>query len=115
MTARDYTELRIQKYLEASWISKDQARLIFKFRTKMAPFDNNFRGGREEVMCPICKAHPDDQTLLLKCPAIKNIIHNSIDMENINSDNILRDTVDTLVAAMRARENLLDDKQQNLT
>ena len=25
MTARDYTELRIQKYLEASWMSKDQA------------------------------------------------------------------------------------------
>ena len=81
----------------------------------MAPFGNNFRGGREQVMCPICKAHPDVQTLLLKCPAIMNIIHTSIDMENILSDNIFKYTVDTLEAAMRARENLLDEKQQYLT
>ena len=53
MNSLEYAELKIQNYLQASWISKDQARLLFKFRTRMAPFGDNYRGGREEIICPI--------------------------------------------------------------
>ena len=39
-----FTELKIQEYLVAENISVEQKRNIFRFRTRMATFSENYRG-----------------------------------------------------------------------
>ena len=46
----DYSELTIQTYLLREDISIEQKRMLFKFRTRMIEFGENFRAGREKVM-----------------------------------------------------------------
>ena len=40
-----YIELKMQEYLELKDMSASQAKALFKFRIRMAPFGENFRGG----------------------------------------------------------------------
>ena len=108
----EYTELTTQKYFKSTGISKEQSRLIFKFRTRMALFGQNYRGGLDVVSCPVCGAHPDNQSLLLECPVIKRHFPESNDITNIYSDNIDEETVRTLEAAMMIRNIYMKDKRQ---
>ena len=110
----EYTELTIQNYFKSKGISKEQARLIFKFRSRMVLFGQNYRGGQEAVPCPLCEEHPDSQTLLLECPFIKkHFPQQGIDITNIYSDNVDEETVKTLEAAMTIRNMYLNDKREN--
>ena len=46
------SELKIQEYFLLPGIKVDEARNVFKLRTRMAPVGENFRGGKESVICP---------------------------------------------------------------
>ena len=54
-----YTHLKIQDYLLLKNMNLDEAKALFKFRVRMSPFGENYRGGRERKICPFCKNHPD--------------------------------------------------------
>ena len=60
-----YTNLESQDYFRSDQISNDQERMIFKYRTRMERFGENFRGGQNIVMCLLCLLHPDSQDLRL--------------------------------------------------
>ena len=51
----DYYELKMQDYLKNEKISVKQARILFKYRTRMARFWENFKAGRPPQPCPVCK------------------------------------------------------------
>ena len=65
-----YTEIGTKKYMLREDLKIEQKRLVFRLRTKMTDFGENFRGGRTSVMCPLCKLHLDSQELSYKCPVI---------------------------------------------
>ena len=69
-----YVELRMQEYLELKSMTASQARALFQFRTRMAPFGENFRGGASVVACPLCHKHPDGQENSFTCEKIKSLI-----------------------------------------
>ena len=50
-----YVDLEIQSYLKDDKIRVDQARTIFRLRTRMARYWENFKGGRPPDPCPVCK------------------------------------------------------------
>ena len=50
-----YVELSMQNYLKDEKIRVQEARILFKFRTRMAKFWGNFKGGRPPQQCPVCK------------------------------------------------------------
>ena len=64
----EYVELKTRNYLIAKNLNLDQKRLIFKYRTRMADYGENFRAGREMVICPLCKIHLDSQFLGATAP-----------------------------------------------
>ena len=70
-----YNELKIQDYLLLETMNASQAKAIFKFRVRMAPFGENYRGGLSTVLCPLCKLHPDGQQESFKCKEIQKIIN----------------------------------------
>ena len=49
----EYTSLEMQDYLKNKNITVEQAKILFKFRTRMANFSENFRGGKPIKLCPL--------------------------------------------------------------
>ena len=41
----------------------------------MAPFGENFIGGKHKVLCPLCGLHVDAQIESFSCPKMKQIIN----------------------------------------
>ena len=70
-----YTCLEIQDYLLLKDMNTSQAKALFKFRLRMAPFGENFRGGNDKVLCPLCGLHVDGQEESFSCPKMKQIIN----------------------------------------
>ena len=61
----EYTELKMQKYLSSGLVSASQGKILLKFRSRMANYDNNF--GSSESSCKLCQNHPDSQEYIYKC------------------------------------------------
>ena len=70
----NYTELKMQEYLTLKTMNVTEAKSMFKFRVRMAPFGENYKGGQTLVLCPLCKKHPDNQEESFKCEEIKNVL-----------------------------------------
>ena len=66
-----YDDFQLQPYLVREDISKEQKIVYFSWRTKMALFGENFRGGRSKVLCPLCKKHEDSQERSFECTDLK--------------------------------------------
>ena len=66
-----YDDLKMQPYLQDGTFHSGDARVLFRFRTRMIRVGNNYRsmyldhsGG---VLCPLCKNKEDTQEHLLEC------------------------------------------------
>ena len=68
-----YTCLEIQDYLLLKNMNTSQAKAMFKFRVKMAPFGEILGGGA--VLCPLCHQLPDGQEESFSCRKVKEIIN----------------------------------------
>ena len=81
MSNLDYDDLEMQQYLKDENIKTNQARALFRFRTRMARFWENFKGGRPPQPCPICKQAQsvDTEAHSFKCEVIASNI--SVDGE----------------------------------
>ena len=58
-----YVDLNTQEYLLSNKFSNSEKKTIFKYRTRMERFGENYQGGKPFVMCPICKLHLDNQSM----------------------------------------------------
>ena len=77
-------------------IKVEQKRIIFKHRTRMAVYGENFRGGKDQVFCPFCKLHLDSQERSYSCPVISADVEIVGSIQNIYSDDIKLETVETI-------------------
>ena len=116
----DYDELRMQKYLACKNLSFEEKKLVFKFRTRMVAFGENFRAGRDATICPLCQQHSDSQYDLLNCEIIKESISQSkilqeFNMKDVLTENIQRDMVKLLKLAMEIRKSKLEGTIQKIT
>ena len=69
-----YTEFKLQDYLLLRNMNISEAKAHFKFRVRMAPFGQNFKGGQVMIVCPFCGEHADGQEESWKCRIIRKII-----------------------------------------
>jgi hypothetical protein len=63
------------EFLELKTMTASQAKAWFKFRVRMAPFGENFRGGENTVPCPLCKSHPKGQAESFHCADMKKFVN----------------------------------------
>ena len=73
-------------------IKVEQKRIIFKHRTRMAVYGENFRGGKDQVIPPYCQLHQRSYS----CPVISADVVIVGNIENIYSDDIKLETVETI-------------------
>ena len=76
----NYDKLSMQKYFKSKIIKKFEAQELFKFRTHMEDFGENFKNGNENLVCKLCKdeSKTDSQNHLLECSVINNAIPDTI-------------------------------------
>ena len=103
-----YSELAIQNYFLQPGINIDEIRSIFKYRTRMAPFGENFRAGRESVTCPLCSTHVDSQVMSFMCPAIRKNINIDCDIQDLYTDTMNMKTASTVSYIIKLRREILE-------
>ena len=70
-----YGNLKMRTYLKTNLIHENQARLIFKIRTRMLNVKNNFKNNQTNLCCPICQNDEDSQEhMMMKCSILENKI-----------------------------------------
>ena len=87
---------------------KKQARAVFKFKTRMANFSNNFRGGKETKPCPLCDDGPDTQRHSLECKVIKQNIQIQMRYEDIFHSKVEQEVAKTIENVLKFREEFLN-------
>ena len=64
----------MQDYLLLENMTKNEEIALFKFRTRMAPFAENFRAGKISSPCPLCLSHLDSQEESFNCAVLKKVL-----------------------------------------
>ena len=102
----EYYELGIQDYFKRDDITNEHKQMLFTYRTRMAEFGENYRGGSDRKMCPYCNTHIDSQALGFQCPIIQSHVKVEGDYRDIFSENIPIETIETL-------KRIMDYRKQN--
>ena len=76
----------------------------------MAEFGENYRGGRSQVMCPLCHLHLDNQELSYQCSEIRSEIKIIGKIEDIYKDEISLDTAETIEKISELRRSRLEER-----
>ena len=92
-----YDNLKMQSYLSSSELKLEEKRTIFKYRTRMAQFGENYRGGARTVPCPLCNTHPDSQEISFKCPIIRKEVEIKGNYNDIFEEDIESNTIQTVL------------------
>ena len=84
-------------------------------RTRMSDFGHNYKGGRNQILCPLCGHHEDKQSFLLTCPEIKKELDfkfgtdTAVSIDDIYKETIHKMTVNVVRYAMETRSKKLQD------
>ena len=104
-----YTSLEMQEYLMDPKISINQAKTIFRIRTRMEKFGENFKCGQPTKPCPLCQESTDTQSHSFQCRVIQENITltgNYMEVFSPNMDKKLADTIENIV---KFREDYMED------
>ena len=103
----EYTELKLQKYLTDDDISVEEAKNLYRYRTRVANFKENFKNGYVAHACPLCHVQPDTQAHSLVCPVLKTKVNMKGTYSDIFCEDIPQDISKTLLEISKIRENIL--------
>ena len=107
MKSLNYPELKIQEYLLSQNFTTDQKKTLFKWRVRAERFGDNFRGGKDFILCPLCQNHPDSQEWSYGCSALLNQINIEGHYSEIFNDKIYSHTIRTIDRITKMRKQIL--------
>ena len=108
MSNLSYKELKIQGYLLCQEITVNQAKVLVKFRTRMANYGNNFKGTNKNLACLMCENHPDSQEFIFDCIYNKNNVKLRGKYKDIFTQKIEIEVIETLEKIYKHRESKLE-------
>ena len=106
----NYSELKMQDYFMKEDFDNYQKKTIFKLRTRMESFGENFRCGKNYVICPLCGLHRDSQDLCLQCPIIRQDIKSNGSISDIYGNEFENNIVHTIIKALEKRNEILSQE-----
>ena len=103
-----YHELKIQSYLRCQDITVTRAKILLKFRTRMARYGTNFRGTSNEAdLCELCQTHRDAQEEIYICEFNKKHIRLQGTYLDLFNSEVKVEVIKTLEEIYKKRENKL--------
>ena len=103
-----YDELKIQSYFTNAEISTEKAKIIFKYRTRMLKFAENYRGEANNVMCPLCNLHPDSQDMIEQCKIVKEKFTKPEKCKQIYKENVAVEDAKLLTDIIKLRTETIE-------
>ena len=100
-----YAELKLQNYLRDDKISVKEAINLYRFRTRVAKFKENFQNSHTGIACPLCQVLPDTQAHCVQCPVIKDNVNIQGVYSDIFNEDVPSDISKTLLKIAEFREN----------
>ena len=104
-----YSSLKTQSYMTSKNISHESVKNIFKYRTHMLDFDENFKE-KDTVtkVCKLCKSHPDSQDSLEDCHEIKKHVDNIVSIKQLYNEDFDDKAIEVFIKVLETRTRLLD-------
>ena len=102
-----YSELRMQKYLKTEEIPVNEAKNLFKFRTKSANFKDNFGDRYQNKGCPLCTLQLDTQVHSVQCERVNVEISVEGRYSDIFREKVPSDISKTLIKISKLREEYI--------
>ena len=99
----------MQTYLTDKQVTIHQKKMLFKCCVRMEKFGENYRAGRSQVSCPLCHVHLDNQEMAFQCSEITKELTIRGNLEDIFSENIKLETVETLTKIVEIRKHKIED------
>ena len=109
-----HTTFEMQNYLKQNQITPKQARTIFKFRTRMENFSENFKARKPTKQCQVCNESKDMQSHSLKCIGILEIIRIRGNIDEIFNKTISSNMARVLENMIRFREHYVENNNKHL-
>ena len=113
MNKLSYEKLEIQQYLLQDDISIEDKKNVFRWRTHMARFGDNFRGGKDYISCLLCNSHSDSEMLAFSCGSIKKEINLIGSYDQVFEAKIDKNLVQTLSEITSMKMNYDDENNEN--
>jgi hypothetical protein len=103
MNNLSYSTLEMQDYLKNKEISTAQAKILFRVRTRMEKFGENFKP------CPVCKESMDTQSHSFQCKVIsRNILVNG-QYEDMFTSKVNKKVAEDIERIVKFREGYQED------
>ena len=104
----NYSKLKIQDYLKSKTLNLNEILNLFKCRSRMAEFGENYRAGFDIVLCPLCLDGRDDLAHSFQYNIIKQEIDIKGDISKIYGKRIPKDTAETITKILKIRTKILE-------
>ena len=105
-----YKQLKIQTYFTETKFTTQMKQQIFSYRVRMADFGENFRGQRDQVLCPFKCPDRDSQQHSYVCEKITSKTTITGDYNEIFNDSISLHVGKTIYNILHTRKSLLEEK-----
>ena len=105
-----YDELKIQDYFTDENLSNNEKITIMRWRILCEDFGENYKGGRQSVLCPLCMGHKDGQLeSFTRCDFITHRIRIRGQYEEIFNEFIPTMTVKTVSRITDLRKKYIEN------
>ena len=98
----EYETLELQPYLKK--LDANLAINVVRFRLKMAPFSENFKGQGPLKPCPLCGVHLDTQAMSFQCGNVRREVQINENYENVFKPDVTTQMARTLQQILKIRE-----------
>ena len=100
-----HQELKMQDYLSLENITVNQAKILLKFRTRMANYGQHFKGTNKLSQCQLCDEHLDSQDTIFQCKTNKKNFNTNFNYDDIFLEKIEVNLIKTLETIYKFKEN----------
>ena len=104
-----YKSFKVQPYITSMDATDESIKNVFKYRTHMLEFDDNFKSEVTATKkCEICGAHPDAQDSVEDCIELKKVHPDIKKVKRLYDDDYTREDVELLNSVLKTRKKLLE-------
>ena len=107
----NYTSVKTQEYLKSDTLTDEAITNVFKYRTHMLEFDENYKSRSDSTkLCSLCKSHPDSQDSMEDCVYLKAHFRNLHKLKNLYEENFEDEAAEMLTKVLALRSKSLGEQ-----
>ena len=107
-----YEKLGMQSYLTSKDLTREEKITVLHWRVHMEQFGENYRGKKEEVICPLCGEHKDDEESSFSvCKVTKKEMNIEGNYESLFEKDVDIISAKTACKISALRKRYLEDKE----